>query len=929
MKLKKFLLGFVSLATLATTPIAAISCGNKLSQEELTKSVNSVVVSLTKTDATVEEILNNNSLVSLTTKDTKVNIVKDSITKKDEQSVNVTYHVVDKNYKDNVSKTVTVVLQAQPVTPPTPETPEVTRLTADELTTLLNSATVVLTNSESNADDVVANHGLLTLTVDTTKVNGAITAVEKADDTHVNVSIQLTDKNFANNQSSVRIVSIETAAPLVRLTAEQLKEQLDAITISISGENSTYEDINANHNLVLATGHNASIVKFAIESISKESDTEVNITYKVIDKADETNISETKTVSQTVYSSFKKEVDKKVETLTVDSTSENYQLASDLQLSEVIVKDGENALSAMYEIKNMAFINETATEEELNGGYREVKFVISREGVDSKEVTKSVELFPTDTNVILAQKEKLKNNGYVLINTYNVEAKLKELSDGDLLSFDFKTGTLFTGKWNTPEKLDIFKLKEGLSLSSDTNLWSEFDETFAKSAARNKVLLNKLDNNQYKITFYLGKFSYVKTEQRIDLEPVELTFSLALPSKDVLDAKAAEIEKSFEYTDKANVYSNDAVEDNIVKPEINIEGAKININNFAKDASNNSISFNYTISYTDSAGTTVYSDSKHVTINGFKETELGTILNTLTVDYSSKNQSPSATSDTNNITIQKDGSEYIPEEGITLTKEIVAEKANDVDGTITVKITLTKDEMPISKEYIITGFTTSSLNLEDLITKISVELINVENKSETLASTITEANLNVTEPSGNLSKVVVSHQLTATDELGKLVVKTTITKDEQTQSKETTFDGFKIHKSDATLLNEMREKAKTNTLLNVTSWSALLEEVAKRKGYKPNGGLYIQNGTFKVGVKSADAKSSDIVLDIIFQDEAMNNEPRYKQLLLNNMLYSGTQANRKALNPKKTDEGWKIDFIIPFSDEDKGDTYTIIVPNQA
>ncbi|AWX69545.1 lipoprotein 17-related variable surface protein [[Mycoplasma] anseris] len=781
-----------------------------------------------------------------------------------------------------------------------------TKLTKVQLNEELNKIKISVAEKVTGPE-VVSNNQLAVLSgFDAEKVNANIIEVVNVDDTNIKVKVEVVDKKDATNKSDakeINVVVFSSTAKEQELKAV-LNAELEKVTLGISDATKTGPEIQDDNSIITASGHDETKAKLKINEIQIENDTHIKVVYTVTNPNGAYTSDNTKEASLEVYSTLQKELDAKAETLTAVYSKETLINAIGLQIADIKVKDGEADLASEYAVNGLAFVNKEPTEEEINTGKRLVSFSITKDSKTSKVVQKSVQVEKSNKAVILDQKEKIKT-GFELIDTYKSIETLEALEEGTVLSYDYKTFKVFSGeKWNSPDRVDLFKLKDNLSLDNLTKFYSERDMNTG-----NKVVLHKVAKGQYEIKFYIGNHSFNKEEKAIDVEQLTITgLNSKLLDKAALDALLESKATEFVYSTKTEVYAKDANEEGITKPEFP-EGVSVLISNLTKNASEGSITFNVVISTTDAEGTSKSSDPKSITISEFKQDSLGTELEGLTVDYTTKTTKPSETTNIELITVKKGEADYNPE-GITVSKEIVAAKANDVRGEIVVKITLTKDSQSTYKEFTIGGFTTSEFNLDDFVNGLTIELQNVANKAETLASSIKESNINVVDPKGNTNLVTISHEFSANNETGSLTVTTTITKDSETKTKTTKFTGFKIVKSDETLLNELREAAAAGTLLSTEGIYALFEQASQRNKYNAKNGLYVHQQTLQVGVSSSDSKKSKLVFPLKFQKEEFNSDSRYAELLKANWItsISGTQ---KAMKPIKQEDGsWSFSYVI-------------------
>lgn len=118
---------------------------------------------------------------------------------------------------------------------------------------------------------------------------------------------------------------------------------------------------------------------------------------------------------------------------------------------------------------------------------------------------------------------------------------------------------------------------------------------------------------------------------------------------------------------------------------------------------------------------------------------------------------------------------------------------NQEEGKLSVKLTLTKDDLSASKTIEIPGFKTEDLDakkLKEAIDSASVTLTSEEGKSSKLASEVTNNELTVTYTHSDDNNITKKLTLEPNDDAGSLKVTLKLALNGQEQSKEVTITGF-------------------------------------------------------------------------------------------------------------------------------------------
>ncbi|VEU58430.1 lipoprotein 17-related variable surface protein [Mycoplasmopsis gallinacea] len=117
---------------------------------------------------------------------------------------------------------------------------------------------------------------------------------------------------------------------------------------------------------------------------------------------------------------------------------------------------------------------------------------------------------------------------------------------------------------------------------------------------------------------------------------------------------------------------------------------------------------------------------------------------------------------------------------------------NQQEGKLSVKLTLTKDDLSASKTIEISGFKTEDFakKLKEAIDSASVTLTSEEGKSDKLASEVTDGELTVTYTHSDDNNITKTLTLEPNDVAGSLKVTLKLALKGQEQSKEVTITGF-------------------------------------------------------------------------------------------------------------------------------------------
>ncbi|ACF07592.1 phase variable surface lipoprotein P78 precursor [Metamycoplasma arthritidis] len=679
--------------------------------------------------------------------------------------------------------------------------------------------------------------------------------------------------------------------------ASDLQEIIDRLDVSLASDidKAATKPSEVTADKVLVKDPKDKLLGIDIEKELNADDEEGKLEVKI------TLIRGKKTVSKTfTINDFKKtpasDIDKAAKKVTF-----SYENADKLDAADItdLDKVAPSQLDASYSIAEKSFVNSTATKAEINGGYREIKFKLKKDSETSKEFTFKLKVRKSDKDVIVDQRESIKS-AFTLVNSDKAKKALEAIN-GSTLYFDFKTNTIYDKPYNDSTRVAVFKLKDGKTLANSTTLLEKVIENVSDwKTSSNKVTLVKKEG-KYSLKFSLGKYAFKDPDKLFDYKEIETeAMSFSFISKETLDAKVDEIKDKFDYENKTNTLAQDATEDKIKKPDIPA-GMQLTISNFRKDATTNSISFDYTLSSTDESGSQIVSKQGTAQITGFKEDELGKEFQGVTAEYENASDIEASQSDANNVKLKKNGNDWSVENG-TITKEIIHKY--DELGKIVVKVTLKKDEKSVSKEFTIDGFKKKETNLKTIIDRLKVDTKLGIDKSTKKASEITGDDLDVSDPNNALGDIEVKKELTPKDAEGKLEVKITLTKDGKTESKTFELSGFKIGKSEEDMIKELREAAKKGELFKTLPEDMIkkIQEVwtkSSKKGKEPES-LYLKNGTFQFGKNSNDAKHGPIVFE--FKDNKFNTD-EYRELIKKYMLFPKKERNRKALKIEKNDQG--------------------------
>ncbi|MDI3102738.1 lipoprotein 17-related variable surface protein [Metamycoplasma hyosynoviae] len=433
--------------------------------------------------------------------------------------------------------------------------------------------------------------------------------------------------------------------------------------------------------------------------------------------------------------------------------------AGDLVITKVKLENQKEGFEYSHKFKN-----DNPSKVNYNDGFRTVVITIKK---GSKSLSKEINLecFKSDYDVIIKQREKIKNiDLYQTIETKNlVESLLTGQKTEIDIFYDFKEKKFYDKKYDDPNKKQILDLSK---------ISFEFGTTFGRSK------LIKVSDNKYKAAITLAKSYKVDNKWKYiydtkQTETNELSFEII--DQNAINKVAEEAKTKFDYPDKKDIFVNAAEQSNVILPNVKLQNiaVKFIITKFEKDSEHSKLVLTYQaeIEY---KGTKFTSKSTKTEITGFKADELGKEFNGLTVDYDNKDQVEADKAEDSKFKLLKGSETYNAPSGIT--KKIEVLEKDKYNGKVKVKVILTKDGNNASKEFTVEGFKKVNFDFNSITAdSLTIEYEGIT-KTEVLPTSITKLNVNITvKPEYKDAIEVQDFELTdANNTAGSLKIKITI-----------------------------------------------------------------------------------------------------------------------------------------------------------
>ncbi|MDD1372826.1 lipoprotein 17-related variable surface protein [Metamycoplasma hyosynoviae] len=512
--------------------------------------------------------------------------------------------------------------------------------------------------------------------------------------------------------------------------------------------------------------------------------------------------------------------------------------AGDLEIAKVKLDGKKEGFEYITKFKN-----ENATKDNYDNGYRTIVITAKK---DSKSLSKEfkLECFKSDYEVIIKQREKVKNIG--LVQTQEAKAAVEALFSGSQteaeIFYDFKSEKFFDKRYDSSDKKPILDIK--------TVGWT-FGTTFGT-----KGKLIKLPNGNYKAYVTLAKnYKDGKTWKRIydtkQSETNELKFEIIDQAS--IDKLAEDNKDNFDYPEKSTINVDNTQKENVILPVAKLQNipATFIITDFIQDAEHAQLIIKYKVEI-EIKSDKYTSKIVETKITGFKQEELAKEFNGMSIQYEGKENVEADQVVESTFKLVKDNASYGPPVGIEQKIDILSK--DKYNGVVKIKVTLTKGSEVVSKEFDVTGFKKANLDFNNIAeTSFDLTFEGIV-KQNVFPSTIVEKNVKINikeEYKGAIE--VVKIVLVPDNKEGKLVVKVTlkdltnpstpekeITKEETDFKKEeTTTKKYKLQE----LYNESSSKSliAVNTSLKETMIQQFINDMREYSGKRL---LVVKKGIF-------------------------------------------------------------------------------------
>ncbi|AWX69654.1 hypothetical protein [[Mycoplasma] anseris] len=188
--------------------------------------------------------------------------------------------------------------------------------------------------------------------------------------------------------------------------------------------------------------------------------------------------------------------------------------AQDVELNKITFNLDNKALSKEFEIVELGFINNKASVEEINNGERSISFKIKQNNNISETIIKKLKVHPSDKEVIIDQREILKN-GFSLIESEDVKVKLATLENNAVLkSYKDK---VYVGSHTDGDDITLFQLKPGIILKKYTNFYGDLETAFGNKP---NIILIKNEDGSFSLKFHIAKWGASDQTRRIDVHEI-------------------------------------------------------------------------------------------------------------------------------------------------------------------------------------------------------------------------------------------------------------------------------------------------------------------------------------------------------------------------------------------------------------------------
>ena len=433
-------------------------------------------------------------------------------------------------------------------------------------------------------------------------------------------------------------------------------------------------------------------------------------------------------------------------------TTDNLDL-DELVLDKIKYFDSENKpVDVSYTISEVKWSKETINKIEWGEGKRKFKAKFSK-GKFTLIREFEIQTHVSDKDVLIDQRKKFKENTR-LIQEPDIKQLVEKMENEAELYYSYKDYKFYNKKYDKdnpddPERKAIFELVS-------------YSGTYGTNFKYAKLIKN---GDKYSLKFKLSKYvgqGVPDIDDIKEFQTAEEKFDVYDQNK--LDELADQNKDKFDYKNKENTKLVDVIEQNIIKPEVSRCGIQIvKIEKILKD---NELIVTYKLTYK-----SMVSKEVKATIKGFKEDNLNSYLNDVSLDYEGKDTKSTTEASLDSFKFYKEGNEYNLPADITVKKEIIS--SNEYKGIIKIKVTLEKEGMLTHREYLVSGFKKSVFNLDDFNDKLNFKYQG--NISETVASSVQFDQFKIENSKYPLDSAEITKvELIKSVEEGKVTIKYTL-----------------------------------------------------------------------------------------------------------------------------------------------------------
>ncbi|KKB26795.1 putative lipoprotein [Mycoplasmopsis meleagridis] len=530
-------------------------------------------------------------------------------------------------------------------------------------------------------------------------------------------SLQLTDQqrvaftyNVVKNNTNKILKTAQAEITVTKpISAEEFAKINEQIIILAENKDEEYnqaskEELLSNVTQWTKIKNNFSKITSIIGLKSQESNNGVVVSYKIADNLNPENQSQEYQITFNNLPSSNEKMQLSKITVSYFTENANNTDANELQVSNIVANN-----TGEYWTSEIKFVNQEATQDEINNGYRLVSLRASERNKEGYKIVRKVNVHKSDKNIILKNRENIKQ--FKLVQEPEAKELLQTLQNGSSLRYDYKTATIYENK--DGKRITLFTFLNPNSIAnSKLTLATKNGNSFTNAT----VKLNVKDK-KYGLSFFIGKYDSNPELQRYDnRESVVENQEFTILTKEELTAYAKTFANTIEYDNASSQYVFNFDKNNIRHEDIK-NNLTLSEPTYTQNNSTGSVTVKYKLTQT-TPNSEISAESEKV-ITGFKKSNLESLLNDVTVEINDKTNTLPSNVNENNIKLKKNNQEATFESGISISK--TTKDANNSLGRVTVVITLTKDNDTFAKEYTIEGLKTGeALNFEEAKSHISL-----------------------------------------------------------------------------------------------------------------------------------------------------------------------------------------------------------------